>query len=164
MIRYSLRCDRGHDFDAWFSSGAEYDRLNSAGHVACAVCGSVTVEKQLMAPSVSTSRRKEAARAAERPEAAMPAAGQPSPMMQQLASVPDEVRREFLRQMRELKKHVLENAEDVGDRFGEEARKIHYGESEKRGIYGKATLEEAEELWEEGIEFAPLPDLPEERN
>ena len=147
MIRYDLMCDQGHAFDGWFSDSASYDSQAARGLVACAVCGSAQVEKQLMAPGIpsKSNRRSDAAQKM--------AAGLVDP---RLAAM--------MKMMREVRKQVEENAEYVGDRFAEEARKIHYAETEKRGIYGEATPDQARGLIEEGIEVHPLPRLPEDGN
>ncbi len=157
MIRYALRCEKDHAFEAWFRSGADYDRLADAGGVACAVCGSVRVEKAPMAPSIGRAGKDRAA--PPPPEAPAPAA---APDKTQLVADPRQ--RALIEAMRELRKKITENADYVGDKFAEEARKIHYQETEPRGIYGEATREEAEELAEEGVAFAPLPPVPDERN
>jgi len=151
MIRYSLQCSGGHGFEGWFSSSQDHDEQKARGLLACPACGSHEVEKTLMAPSVATARKKEARaeRAAAKQKAALPA---------------DPKKREMLKQIKELRDKVLAGAENVGDRFSEEARKIHYGEAEARGIFGQATVEEAVGLIDEGIEVLPIPDLPEDRN
>jgi len=160
MIRYALRCDRDHAFEGWFRSGADYDRLAAAGGVACAVCGSARVEKAIMAPSIGRAGKDKGARTPPTPDA--PGAPEPAPEAVQLAADPR--RRAMIAAMRELRKKITENADYVGDRFAEEARKIHFQEAEPRGIYGEATREEAEQLAEEGVEFAPLPPVPDDRN
>ena len=142
MIRYSLRCDRDHGFEAWFRSSADYDRASAAAGNACPVCGSTAIEKALMAPSVTGASHAEPMRLA----------------------VPDPRQQAVREALQELRRKVTENADYVGDRFAEEARKIHYNEVEPRGIYGEATTEEAKGLIEEGIEFQPLPPAPEDRN
>ncbi|CAN7387032.1 DUF1178 family protein [Pararhizobium sp. LjRoot255] len=142
MIKYTLSCDNGHSFDGWFSSSADFDRQAELGLVSCPACGSVTVAKELMAPSVSTSRKKDEAKVL---------------MM-------DQARKEAVAKIRELVTAIRENSEDVGNKFPEEARKIHYGEAEQRGLIGKATADEARALLEEGIEIAPLPVLPDDVN
>jgi hypothetical protein len=150
MIRYSLQCSAGHGFEGWFSSSQDHEEQKAGGLVACPVCGSHDVGKMLMAPSVSTGRKKEARRElAARQAAALPA---------------DPKKREMLKQIKELRDKVLAGAEDVGERFSEEARKIHYGEAEARGIFGQASVEEAVELMDEGIDVMPIPELPEDRN
>lgn len=165
MIRYSLACGKGHAFEGWFGSSQDFDDQQESGLLECPFCGDHEITKTLMTPSVATSRKREAARLpAAGEETAQPAdhaAAAAVPV--QLAGLTAE-QRAIVRQMRELKDKLLSHAENVGDKFGEEARKIHYGEAEQRGIYGKATLDEALELAEEGIEFLPLPDLPEDRN
>ncbi len=155
MIRYDLICHNGHEFDGWFSDSAAYDGQVKRGLVTCVQCGSAKVEKQLMAPGIPVkgNRRKEG------PTRPVPAAAQPV-----LASAFDPRQEKLLQMMREIRKVVEENSEYVGNRFAEEARKIHYEESEKRGIYGETTAEDAKELIEEGIEIHPLPVLPEDGN
>jgi len=147
MIHYDLICDKGHGFDGWFRNSAAYDEQAAKGLVSCSVCGSAKVEKQLMAPGIPTkSNRKDAA---------------PKKMI----SGPVDPRLAVMMEMvREMRKHVEENAENVGDRFAEEARKIHYEEAEHRGIYGQASPDEAKSLIEEGIAVHPLPRLPEDGN
>ena len=147
MIRYDLICDKGHEFDGWFRDSAAFDEQAGRGLVSCSQCGSDRVEKQLMAPGIPTkSNRKSLA-----PQKMM--AGPVDPRSQAL-----------LKMMREMRKSVEANAEYVGDKFAEEARRIHYAEAEKRGIYGEATPLDAEALIEEGIEVHPLPRLPEDGN
>lgn len=147
MIRYDLICDKGHKFDGWFRDSAAYDRQARQSLVACTACGSAKVAKQVMAPGIP-------AKANRKSEAPIRmAAGPIDPRAQMLMTM-----------MRELRKTVEENAEYVGDNFAEEARKIHYAEAEKRGIYGEATADDATALIEEGIEVHPLPRLPEDGN
>lgn len=150
MIRYRLACSEAHEFEAWFSSSAAYDKQAEAGHVTCPACGSNKVEKALMAPNVATSRKKEATREKAKAESKRPVASQ--------------MPAEMLEMMRKIRDHVRENADYVGDKFAEEARKIHYEETEARGIYGEATPDEAQALHEEGIAVHPLPMLPEDKN
>ena len=142
MIRYSLSCHDGHGFEGWFASSEAYDDQQAKGGIACPSCGSTTVHKALMAPAVTTSRQRDSVRLA--------------------ANVPE--RTEMVAALRKLREHLTENADYVGPKFAEEARRIHYNETEKRGIYGEASSEEAHALAEEGIEFHPLPVLPEEHN
>ncbi len=158
MIRYSLICERKHAFESWFQNSATFDRQNKRGLIACPACGSTKVEKALMTPSLGRSGRKRAA-ASEAPstESSTPDAPAPVAMMS-----PQE--RELRSKLKELRDHLTRNADNVGRRFPEEARKMHYGEIEHRSIYGEASAKEAKELLEEGIEFHPLPVLPEERN
>ena len=147
MIHYDLICDKGHAFDGWFRDSAAYDAQAGQGLVTCSHCGSAKVEKQLMAPGipVKSNRKAEAPR-------------------QMVAAPADPKLAELMNMVREMRRHVEENAEYVGDRFAEEARKIHYAESEQRGIYGQATPDEARELIEEGIAVHALPRLPEDGN
>lgn len=142
MIRYTLRCDQSHEFEAWFRSIADYDRAASADETVCPVCGSVKIEKALMAPPVSGTKKDQ--------KVTLAAPDPRSVMMREM--------------VKEFRKRVTENADYVGDKFAEEARKIHYDEVEARGIYGEATPEEARELHEEGIDFQPLPRVPDDRN
>lgn len=147
MIRYDLVCTDGHEFDGWFSDSAAFDKQARKGLVACIHCGSTKVEKQLMAPGIAakSNRKSEAAR----------------PM---LAAALDPRQQKLMQLMREVRKAVEENSEYVGNRFADEARKIHYEEADKRGIYGETTAADAKALIEEGIDIHPLPVLPEESN
>jgi len=155
MIRYSLRCERGHDFESWFQSSSAYDSQHKRGLVACPMCESTKVDKAIMAPRIA---RKGKSKSAPEPVAA-PAEDTASTS---LVMAPQE--RELLSKLRELRDHVLKNADDVGKKFPEEARKMHYGDIEQRAIYGEATTEEARSLVDEGIEVAALPVLPGDRN
>jgi hypothetical protein len=155
MIHYDLRCAEGHAFDGWFASSAAFDRLRAAGEVACPTCGSASVDRALMAPAVAT--RATAPGVAGEPELMAPVGTIPNVAFDNRA----ERMREALRAIRQA---VIENGVDVGRRFAEEARRIHYGEAEPRGIYGQAEIEEARALIDEGIEILPLPVLPEHRN
>jgi hypothetical protein len=150
MIRYDLICEKGHEFDAWFSDSAAYDKQRKRGFVECAHCGSRKVDKQLMRPGLGAkSNKKSDAPAAPQPMMAGPV----DPRLQQMMSM-----------MREFRSHVEKNAENVGDRFAEEAWKIHYNESEKRGIYGNAISDQARDLIEEGIDVYFLLRLLEDGN
>lgn len=157
MIRFALQCDQGHGFESWFRDNASYDSQAKAGFVTCPNCGSARVEKQIMAPNVARTDRAAVATATETQS---PPAPEPSVPM---AAMPPEMKamRDMLRAFR---KHVEANADHVGDRFADEARKMHYGEIEHRPIYGSATPEEVSELREEGVEAHPLPLLPDDRN
>ena len=147
MIRYDLICDKGHGFDGWFRDSDAYDMQAERGLVSCSVCGSEKIQKQLMAPGIpAKSNRK-----AEGPQKMV--AGPVDPRLQMMMDM-----------VREVRKQVEENADYVGDKFAEEARKIHYAEAEKRGIYGEATADEAKALIEEGIDVHALPRLPEDGN
>ena len=157
MIRYALICDKGHDFESWFADSAAFDRQKKRKLVACPVCGSSKVEKALMTPRIAGARKRPAAEpVAETPA---PAAAEPAPVAM-ISPQEQEIRAK----LKELRDHLVKNADDVGTKFPEEARKMHYGETERRSIYGVASPEDAKELAEEGIEFHPLPVLPDERN
>lgn len=129
MIRYDLRCDNGDEFDAWFGSIADFDKQADAGLIQCPHCGSSQVEKAPMAPAVRTGRAKEA-----RKERAVAMA-----------------------MAKKVREHIKDNFDYVGDKFADEARKMHDGESEERAIWGEATPEEAQALAEDGIAASPLP-------
>jgi hypothetical protein len=162
MIRYALICHQKHEFEAWFQSSSDFDKQRKRGLVACPVCDSENVEKAIMAPSISRAgkRRDEPARAAN--ENASPAPESPPPSAP-FAMVPPE-EREFRAKLKELRDHMVKNADNVGRKFSEEARKMHYGEIEHRSIYGEASPDEARALHDEGIEFHPLPVLPDDKN
>ena len=155
MIRYTLNCDKGRTFESWFANSGAYDKQAKRSLIACPVCDSTKVEKAIMAPRLS---RSEALDEPAKPAAAPPPAP-PAPVA--VMSPPE---RELRKKLKELREHIVKNADYVGPRFSEQARKIHYGETERRSIYGEATPEEAKELDEEGIAFAPLPVLPDEFN
>ena len=141
MITYSLACENHHKFDAWFRSAEAYDEQHGRGIVTCPVCGSGKVDKALMAPAVARMNSEKVSLSTGHP------------MQSEI--------REFLRAMR---KKVTSEADYVGDRFAEEARKIHFKEADARGIYGEATHDEVAELLDDGVDFLPLPQLPEEAN
>lgn len=141
MIHYDLVCRDGHRFDGWFRSSDDFDLQNGKHHVSCPHCGGHEVEKAMMAPGIA--RRS----------------GEAEPRKMAAALPP-----EMAEAIRKLRRHVETNAENVGRRFPEEARKIHYNEADPRGIYGEASMEEASALAEEGIEVQPLPMLPEDSN
>lgn len=147
MIVFDLKCNKGHVFEAWFKDGATFERQQKRGHVACSVCGSSKTEKAIMAPRLGSGARETPAETEPRKVAVAndPAALRAAALMKELAT---------------LRRKIEENCDPVGDRFAEEARKIHYGEAEKRNIYGDATEEEARELAEEGIEFGRVPWVP----
>ena len=159
MIRYNLICDKRHEFESWFQSSAAYDKQAKRGLVACPACGSAKVEKAIMAPRIVGKRgreRVEPVPAAVPPPAESPAAASTPLMMAQ--------ERELRVKLKELRDHIVKNADNVGERFPNEARKMHYGDIEHRPIYGEASPDEARSLIEEGVEVSPLPVLPDERN
>jgi hypothetical protein len=170
MIRYALRCERGHEFESWFKNSAAYDNQTKRGLISCPGCGSAKVEKAIMAPRLA---RNESADAEPHPAASAtppPApSGLPVPMPfappgKGTVAIMSPQERELRKKLKELREHIVKNADYVGQRFPEQARKIHYGETEHRSIYGEASPEEAKELHEEGIAFHPLPILPDEFN
>jgi hypothetical protein len=163
MIKYTLVCDRKHTFESWFANSEAYDKQVKKKLVTCPMCDSAKVKKALMAPRLTAKGNK---RKAGKPEAAAampPPAPIVAPDTSPVVSVsPQE--KEFRQKLRELRDHLVKNADNVGNKFPEEARKMHYGEVEHRSIYGEASPEEARELLEEGVELHPLPVLPDDRN
>ncbi|MBZ8133020.1 DUF1178 family protein [Afifella sp. IM 167] len=159
MIHYALRCDEGHAFDGWFASSEAFETQRQGGQLSCPVCGGTKVDKALMAPAVSAKTRgaepDEGAGPGSSPSGKAPVAAMPAP-----AALPPQL----VEALREVRRLVKVHSEYVGDKFAEEARKIHYEEADPRGIYGEASPEEAKALSEEGIEFHPLPLLPEDLN
>jgi hypothetical protein len=171
MIRYALNCEQGHTFESWFANSAAYDKQAKRGLVSCPVCGSVKVEKAIMAPSLAANLGGGGTadpRPPTPPNPTPPPPLQPAPMPPIPPKTPvammSSAERELRHKLKELRDHITKNAHYVGPRFPEEARKIHYGETEHRSIYGEASPEEAEQLHEEGIEFHPLPILPDDKN
>ncbi|UZF91736.1 DUF1178 family protein [Bosea sp. NBC_00550] len=158
MIRYTLICDNAHEFESWFSGSASFEEQARRGFVTCPLCNSAKVERAVMAPNVA--RTDLGQRTAAEPAAEAPApAGTPAPMA--LMSDKEIAFREMLTA---LHSHVRENAEHVGTRFADEALKIHHGETEARAIYGEANADDARMLHEEGVDFLPLPRLPNSGN
>ena len=141
MISFSIVCENDHDFEAWFRNGDDFDAQRRRKLIGCPACGSTKVEKALMAPAVSTGRRKE-----------------------KMALAIGTEQRKAMAKLKELTEKLKQGADYVGDKFADEARKIHFGETEARGIYGEATVEEARSLHEDGVEFLPLPNVPDEQN
>jgi len=155
MIRYNLRCERGHPFESWFQSSAAYEGQEKRKLVNCPVCGSAKVERAIMAPQiVSKKGRDVVVPPSAAAEAAAPAS---TPLMMAQE-------RELRAKLKELRDHIVKNADNVGEHFPVEARKMHYGDIEHRPIYGEASPDEARALIEEGVEVSPLPVLPEDRN
>ena len=154
MILYELNCDRQHSFEAWFKDGATADRQLKCKTVECPSCGSVKVAKALMAPRVGKKGNSREIAAIEAPAA--PSVPVPAAAANKAAMIPAELRQALI----EVRKQIEDNCDYVGDKFAEEARKIHEGESEARGIYGEATEAEHEELIEDGIEVARVPWVP----
>jgi hypothetical protein len=164
MIRYALTCEKGHGFESWFPDSASFDAQVKRRLVTCPVCDSVKIEKAIMSPNIARKDREIMAETAEsEANAPVSAAAPASAPAQPVVLLSDEA--VALRAMlRAFRKHVVENADDVGKGFAEEALKIHHGEADHRAIYGEATLDDARMLEEEGVAFSPLPVLPEEHN
>lgn len=160
MIRYALSCEKGHGFESWFESSSAYDKQAARGLIDCPVCGSTKVGKAIMAPGIAKAGRTPEHEPRGAPEAPAPPAQEIRAPMAMLS----ERERELRSKLKELRDHVTKNADYVGEKFPEEARKMHYGDIEHRSIYGEASPSEAAELVEEGIELHPLPVLPEDRN
>ncbi|MCZ8147419.1 MAG: DUF1178 family protein [Roseomonas sp.] len=160
MIHYKLRCAAAHEFEGWFQDSAGFDKLAQAGLVECTVCGSTQVERALMAPAVVSSRKKAKPPAPPAPPSgtAAPEAPPPSPTGPQMAAGP--IPAQLVAMLQRLRTEVEKSCDYVGKDFAEEARKIHNGEAEARGIYGEASDAEAEALAEDGIDVARLPWVP----
>lgn len=165
MISFDLICGNDHVFEAWFKDSATFEAQAKAGDVPCPICGDTSVQKSLMAPGVAGLRKGKSdaeqamtMTAESLPEESLPAedlaAPSPPPVLSEEASQKVAM---FTEAMREVRRQVEENCDYVGDKFPEEARKIHYGETEARPIYGEATKEEAEELEDEGVEVQSIP-------
>lgn len=155
MIKFSLQCQKGHQFESWFSSGAVFDNMSKRGQVDCPACGSHKVTKALMAPNVAAGKEKRA----RKPHVGAPALPATADDQQRMV-----MQRELMAAMRKVRAEVEAKAEYVGPKFAEEARKIHYEETPARGIYGEASADDVKSLHEEGVECYPLPVLPEDRN
>ncbi len=159
MIRYSLQCDRGHIFESWFQSSSAYESQEKRKLVNCPVCGSAKVERSIMAPQIVSKKGRDS-QGSDVPAPAQPvevtAPGSTPLLMAQ--------ERELRAKLKELRDHIVKNADNVGERFPVEARKMHYGDIEHRPIYGEASPEEARSLIDEGVEVSPLPVLPDDRN
>ena len=138
MIVFDVKCSKGHEFEAWFRSSEAFDEQRDAGTIECPVCGDYGCEKALMAPNIAVPRGDDGTR-----RAALQQAWQ---------------------QLQDLRRQVESNCEYVGPRFAEEARRIHYGETEKRDIYGEASSDDAKDLRDEGVEFGVIPWLPRAEN
>ena len=159
MIRYNLRCERGHAFESWFQSSSAYESQERRRLINCPACGSAKVERAIMAPQIARKKGRDrvAAAPAAPAEAATPASQTSTPLLMAQE-------RELRAKLRELRDHFVKNADNVGDRFPTEARKMHYGDIEHRPIYGEASPDEARSLIDEGVEVTPLPVLPDDRN
>jgi hypothetical protein len=156
MIRYNLRCERDHAFESWFQSSSAYESQEKRKLVNCPVCGSAKVERAIMAPQIVSKKGQDIAAPAAAATTEVTAPASTPLMMAQ--------ERELRAKLKELRDHIVKNADNVGERFPNEARKMHYGDIEHRPIYGEASPEEARSLIEEGVEVSPLPILPDDRN
>ena len=156
MIHYNLCCARGHAFESWFQSSSAYETQEKRKLVNCPICGSAEVERAIMAPQIVSKKAREGVVAAPAPATEVaPPASTPLLMAQE---------RELRTKLKELRDHIVKSADNVGERFPVEARKMHYGDIEHRPIYGEASPDEARALIEEGVEVTPLPVLPDDRN
>ena len=153
MIKYALICDQHHTFEGWFSNSGDFDAQKKRKLVSCPICNSLKVEKTLMAPQVSTTKARDK-NLTPTPDHSLTATNSPTSAQYQQA----------IAEIRKMRDHVQANSENVGNKFPEEARKIHYGEADKRGIYGQASPNDVKELVEEGVEIMPFPELPEDKN
>jgi hypothetical protein len=156
MIRYNLRCERGHAFESWFQSSSAYESQEKRKLVSCPACGSAKVERAIMAPQIVSKKDRDAV-----PPAPAASTDVATPASTPLMMAQE---RELRVKLKELRDHIVKNADNVGERFPNEARKMHYGDIEHRPIYGEASPEEARSLIDEGVEVSPLPVLPEDRN
>ena len=156
MIRYTLRCERDHAFESWFQSSSAYETQEKRRLVTCPVCGSAKVERAIMAPQIVSKKDRDHAVPAPAATTEVTAPTSTPLMMAQ--------ERELRAKLKELRDHIVKNADNVGEGFPNEARKMHYGDIEHRPIYGEASPEEARSLIEEGVEVSPLPVLPDDRN
>ncbi len=165
MIHYNLRCKKGHAFESWFQSSSAYETQEKRRLVSCPVCGSTDVERAIMAPRIARKKGREqapseqllapASAPAATAEVTSPSPSTPLMMTQE---------RELRAKLKELRDHIVKNADNVGELFPNEARKMHYGDIEHRPIYGEASPDEAKALIDEGVEVMPLPTLPDDRN
>lgn len=135
MIKYALACEHAHEFEGWFGSSSDFDDQQAKGLMECPVCGSKAVRKQIMAPAVAGTKRN-------------------------TPDLPPQMRSMVMEAMSKVRAHVEENFDYVGDGFAAEARAIHEGRSEERGIYGDASPAEVKKLVEDGVPVAPLPPAP----
>jgi hypothetical protein len=162
MIRYALTCDKQHAFESWFQSSDAYDKQIKRALLTCPQCGSAKIEKAIMAPRLV---RTDVAPPMPTTPAVTPAeAPAAAPTETTPVAMLSPVEKEFRKKLKELRDHLTRNSDNVGERFSEEARKMHYGEIDHRSIYGEASPDQAKALAEEGIPFHPLPVLPDERN
>lgn len=161
MIHYDLRCNQGHEFDGWFKDSGAYEAQARAGFVECPVCGGTEVSKRLMAPAIPRKGRTRVKEAPPAPPAAAPAPPPvPAPLPGTAQAAAGPVPAQIVALLQRMRSEVEKHCDYVGNDFAEEARKMHRGESDRRGIYGEASDADAAELQEEGIEVARLPWVP----
>jgi hypothetical protein len=161
VIRYALSCENGHGFESWFRNSNAYDEQSARGLIDCPVCGSTKIGKAIMAPGIA---KHVSAASAPSPASPGPPVSAPAPEPTAPVAMLSQNERELRAKLKELREYVVRNADYVGQKFPEEARKMHYGEIEHRSIYGEASPKDAAELIEEGIELHPMPVLPDDRN
>ena len=161
MIHYNLRCKKGHAFESWFQSSSAYEVQEKRNLVSCPVCGSTDVERAIMAPRIVSKKGREKTPSEQLPVPAPASEVIPPTSPTPLLMAQDQ---ELRAKLKELRDHIVKNADDVGERFPNEARKMHYGDIEHRPIYGEASPDEAKALVDEGVEVMPLPTLPDDRN
>ena len=159
MIHYNLRCAKGHAFESWFQSSSAYETQEKRKLVSCPVCGSTKVERAIMAPRVVSKKGREQAVSEPLPAPTTTEVAAPAPTPLLMAQ-----EQELRAKLKELRDHIVKNADNVGESFPNEARKMHYGDIEHRPIYGEASPDEAKALIDEGVEVMPLPTLPDDRN
>jgi len=157
MIRYDLKCTQGHLFESWFRDSAAFDTLKKAKAVSCIVCGDTNVEKRLMAPRIVVRQKSASQKQNEEISVDTPAPQSSETPISAHSASTVALREEFETKVKALRDHIESTSDYVGKDFAEEARKIHYGESDERAIYGETTPDEAESLKEEGVPCAPIP-------
>jgi hypothetical protein len=164
MIHYNLRCTRGHAFESWFQSSSAYESQEKRKLVNCPVCGSAKVERAIMAPRIVSKKGRDITNSVPAPAPAATAATDVAAPASTSTPLLMAQERELRAKLRELRDHIVKNADNVGERFPTEARKMHYGDIEHRPIYGEASPDEARALIDEGVEVSPIPVLPDDRN
>ena len=171
MIKYQLICDQNHEFEGWFQASAAFDAQAESGSLRCPLCDSDQVKRALMTPNLASPKRRKAiepplaepAPNSANPPLTNPMLANPTPAQQSALPTKSEQVQAFgaaLAELRQLQQKITKDCRDVGDNFAEEARKIHYGEAEAEGIYGRTTHEEREALEDEGIDVLDMPWLP----
>ena len=175
MISFDLKCSKDHVFEVWFRSSSDYEDQKTRGLLSCPTCGDLTITKAIMAPAVGRKSNQASVRKPA-PDQSAPAGGATPPLPAATdaplaspvaakpkgglgAGLPDAAKAELMQFMGKLRTEVEKSFDNVGDKFAEEARKIHYGDAEDRGIYGQADPQEVVELLDEGIDLLPLPDV-----